>query len=336
MTNIINTYNTLEKKILERVQCHIEITENIYKDLSSELNITEHELVSTIKKFYTDDVIRNISVILDFKKIGFQSILAALKVDESQVEQVAKHLKSHDGVSHNYLRNNEYNIWFTLILDNKLNIEEEIKLLANSLKAKDYLCLPMQEKIKLNVMLPINNCNNQQLNHSKFQQKNETFIPLSQQEINVLKILQHSLPVISNAWQTLIDKTNINISVKELITIANQLKEKSIIRRFSAVLKQQQSGYVCNALVAWKEKDLDLKLIKNVSDEINSISHVYTRKIVPGQWEYNLYTMVHARTETDLHATIDQFKKRSGLKNYLVLNTIAELKKEPVKYFFDK
>jgi hypothetical protein len=103
------------------------------------------------------------------------------------------------------------------------------------------------------------------------------------------------------------------------------------MRRYCAVLRHQKAGYSHNAMTAWKFNN-DENSLKPFA-ESEAVTHLYIRSLHPGQWEYPLFAMVHAKSENELDGIISGLSERSGLADKLVLHSLREFKKQRVMYF---
>ncbi|MCB4755118.1 MAG: Lrp/AsnC family transcriptional regulator, partial [Sulfurovum sp.] len=133
-----------ENKLLYEMQHAFPITQRPFLELSQKLGITENEILATVRRLKERKIIRQTSAIFDTKRLGYKSSLVAFKVVENKIEQAAKMINAHPGVSHNYLRNHDYNIWFTIAVtpDSKLGLEKTIEILKNKTGAEDAIILP--------------------------------------------------------------------------------------------------------------------------------------------------------------------------------------------------
>jgi DNA-binding Lrp family transcriptional regulator len=122
--------------------------------LGSKLKITEEEVMSRLKRLHREGIIRKIGPILDARKLGLcASTLIAMKVPEEKLESVVDIINEYKSVSHNYLREHEYNLWFTITTSSK----EELKRTVEEIKRRteipdtDVLDLPTSRRFKIDV-----------------------------------------------------------------------------------------------------------------------------------------------------------------------------------------
>ncbi|MBF0476439.1 MAG: Lrp/AsnC family transcriptional regulator [Deltaproteobacteria bacterium] len=148
-------------------------------------------------------------------------------------------------------------------------------------------------------------------------------------EKKVIKYIQGDIEVGPKPFEAVARATG--LSENQVIIIINDLFRRGVIRRFGATLKHQASGFGANALVAWLVPDAELERMGTLLASFREVSHCYHRP-PQGDWIYNLFTMVHAATETECYEIADRMSKKSGLNTYELLFSRQELKKTSMTY----
>ena len=142
----------LDSLILQKLQNDFPLNERPFDDISRQLEITPDQLWDRIEKLISEGVIRRFGASLDSRKLGFSSTLASIKVGTDCVDKAAEIVGRYAEVTHSYLRNGQFNIWFTLIASDEDRVEiilEEIRTTL-SLDSSDILNLPVKKLFKLN------------------------------------------------------------------------------------------------------------------------------------------------------------------------------------------
>lgn len=145
----------------------------------------------------------------------------------------------------------------------------------------------------------------------------------------IIAILQGDLPLESRPFYKLAQQQN--ISEQEIVDRIIKMQQTGILRRWGAVLRHQQAGYLANAMVAWKVTAAQADEAGNVMAGFKEVSHCYLRK-VPASFAYRLFTMVHAHNEQELQQLINKIAQYTDLKDYKVIKSIKEYKKASMKY----
>jgi DNA-binding Lrp family transcriptional regulator len=147
----------IDSRILWELQHDFPLTERPYEVVADRLQISSEQLWSRIERMLDEGVIRRMGASFDSKKLGFSSTLAAVSVGPEIVDRAAEVIGEFPEVTHNYLRNDVFNIWFTMIAADEKRIEdvlEEIRT-ALSLEKSAVLNLPVERLFKLDARFSV-------------------------------------------------------------------------------------------------------------------------------------------------------------------------------------
>jgi len=139
----------VDKVILNRIQSDFPVTPRPYLSIASELNLSETDVISRIQRLKDSGIIRRIGGNFTPGKLGFVSTLCAASVPKDKIDAFARVVNRYPGVTHNYQRDNTYNIWFTFISPSMAEIEENLKEIANETGISDILNLPATKVFKI-------------------------------------------------------------------------------------------------------------------------------------------------------------------------------------------
>lgn len=138
-----------DRRILNRIQSKFPITPRPFKTIAEDLGLAEDDVLQRILRLKERDIIRRIGGNFSPEKVGFVSTLCAAKVPGDQVERFAAIVNRFPGVTHNYLRDNDYNIWFTFIALSMEEIEANLKQISRESGISDILNLPATRVFKI-------------------------------------------------------------------------------------------------------------------------------------------------------------------------------------------
>ena len=144
-----------DKKILNIIQTEFPIKSRPFLEVAERTGIDEEEVIQRVKNLKSKGLIRRFGGVFDSKKLGFETTLVAAKVEPARVDEVAKRINEYPGVTHNYLRDDYFNLWFTVVAKSKEEIQdilEEMRLLSG---VEKLIYLPAEKlyKIGLNLIL---------------------------------------------------------------------------------------------------------------------------------------------------------------------------------------
>ena len=149
MTQRISQIDKIDKIILNRIQSDFPITSRPYLVISKELGLSEDDVLRRIKKLKANGTIRRIGGNFVPEKIGFISTLCAARVPKDKLDSFAKAVNKYPGVTHNYKRNNHFNVWFTFIAPSMEEIKENLKKISASTGIKTIINLPATQVFKV-------------------------------------------------------------------------------------------------------------------------------------------------------------------------------------------
>ncbi len=138
-----------DKTILNRIQSNFPITSRPYRTIAEELNLSEAEVVERVGRLKDQGIIRRIGANFVPGKLGFVSTLCAAKVPEDKIRMFADIVNRYPGVTHNYRRDNAFNVWFTFIAQSSAEIESNLNQIAEESGVSEILNLPASKMYKI-------------------------------------------------------------------------------------------------------------------------------------------------------------------------------------------
>lgn len=147
--------NDLRKKLLNRIQSGFPIVSRPYLALADEFGCSEADLIAEVRKLKEEGVIRRLGAAFASHKLGYSSTLVAMKAPQGRVDEVAAVINEYPNVTHNYLREHEYNIWFTLITPEKDDIERILKEISRKTGITEIKDLPASRLFKIRVQFKV-------------------------------------------------------------------------------------------------------------------------------------------------------------------------------------
>ncbi len=319
----------MKNELLFEMQNSFPMTQRPFEILAKELNSTQDEIMTMIQTLKDEKIIRQTSAIFDTKRLGYKSSLVAFRVEEDKIKESAKIINAHPGVSHNYLRNHEYNIWFTMAVspNSKFGLEKTIEILKEKTGAEDAIILPTLKMFKISVKMDTTGKRAKKEKLKKLAHKEIELTPL---HIEVIKELQKDINIVEEPFKEAIDR--LNLSYDEFFALATELKESGVMRRFATILNHRKAGFGANAMSVWVVPEDKGEEIGKEMASFSAVSHCYLRPSYPN-WPYNLFAMVHAKTQDECDTLIEEMAKESGLTEYGKLYSTVEFKKQRLVYF---
>jgi len=133
----------------------------------------------------------------------------------------------------------------------------------------------------------------------------------------ILRVIQDGVPVTREPFKEAADK--LGMTQEELVKRVKAMNENGLIRRFSANINQRKLGITANAVVVWNIPEEKMEAAVPVFLKRGEISHIYERRVYPGRWEYNLYTVVHDYDRESVERFAKNIADEIGVVDYQVL-----------------
>jgi DNA-binding Lrp family transcriptional regulator len=141
----------LDKELINLIQNGFPVVPEPYKELARQLDTSEEEIINRLRALLDTGVIRRLGGIFDSRKVGYTGTLCAMKVPEDRIEFVAKIVNEYPGITHNYLRDHDYNMWFTLLAESNEKINHILNEIRERTGIQDILNLPASRIFKIKV-----------------------------------------------------------------------------------------------------------------------------------------------------------------------------------------
>jgi len=333
MTTTTQTFDQVDKALLTEVQKRFPVDHRPFQLLGEKLGISEQECLERVGRLKATKVIRQLSAIFDTRALGYQSTLAAMKADPARVDEAAEVINQHPGVSHNYKRNDPFNIWFTVAVPPSDSLEQVIHILHTLAKAEETIILPTLRLYKIGVKLDLTG--QEALLESAeeiYDEKRRMSAkpPLTEQDIQFIRVLQEDLPLLELPFAVWAEQAE--VSEEALFAWARKMEHLGYMRRFAGILHHRNAGFLANAMVVWEVPQEQVDVAGEQMALFREVSHCYRRPVYPN-WPYPLFTMIHAETHSACMDVVRRIEERVGQFPHKSLFSTKEYKKIRVKYF---
>lgn len=144
--------DNLDRQLLHLIQTGLPVCAEPYNKLAGMFETTEEDIIARLKRLKGKGVIRRLGAIFDSRRVGYEGMLCAFKVPVERIDGVAAIINSYPGVTHNYLRDFEYNMWFTLLAESREKLDRTIQEIKERTGIMDCLLLPAVNVFKIKVV----------------------------------------------------------------------------------------------------------------------------------------------------------------------------------------
>jgi len=327
-----------DRKLLNLMQGSFDLVPRPYAHVAQLAEIDEADLMQRVQRLLDGRIIREITPIFDTRALGYSSMLVAAKVDSENPHRAAKIINSHPGVSHNYLRTHEFNLWFTIATppDSQLGLEGTLVLLQRLTGAESIRQLPTLTLFKINMNLEMQGGTEDLAASVDAAPPRELERqPYDDTDIAVIQALQGPMEVTDRPYDAAAAETG--MSTDDLLTHLAGMVDRKLLRRVAAILYHRRAGFSANGMGVWKVPEAEIMETGRHMASFRGISHCYQRPTYQ-DWPYSVFTMAHGRSKEECDAILDGIAETHGLHgdDRAVLYSSTEFKKIRLHYFTDE
>ena len=303
----------LDKRLLNLMQGSFPIAARPYQHVAAQAEVSEQEVMARVQRLLDERIIRQVTPIFDTRALGYSSMLVAAKVDPENPWRAATIINAHPGVSHNYLRNHEFNIWFTIATepDSELGVEGTLDVLAREAGAESVRQLPTLKLFKIRMDLEMEGGTEALSKVVEAVAPAETEPqPYDEFDRSVIRALQGDMPVISEPYGPA--ARELGVPQDQLLAHLEQMVERRLLRRVAAILFHRRAGFSANGMGVWKVPDDKILEVGVRMSSFRGISHCYQRPTY-ADWPYSVFTMAHGRSKEECDAILDSIAADTGI-----------------------
>jgi siroheme decarboxylase len=318
----------IDLQLLNLVQKEVPLVPEPFTGIAAELGISPEDVVSRLRHWRDEEgIIRQISAIFDTRKLGYRSTLVAMKIPPEKIDEAARLVNEHPGVSHNYERDHDFNLWFTLATPPGMDLEGHIDRLHELTHATSTRILPTLKMFKIEVRLDMETGVS---NADGPAPPKVDIPPLTEDDIRAIRGLQVDMPLVLHPFAE--EAETVGMSEDELLAYAKKFVADGRMRRCAAILAHRRAGFLANGMGVWKMPESQAVELGYEIASFPQVTHCYQRPTYE-DWPYRVFSMVHARDADKVREVIEGIAAKTGLSEYDILFSTREFKKTRVPYF---
>ncbi len=325
----------LDRRLLNLMQGSFPLEPRPYAGVARAAEIPEEQVLERVRRLLEERIIRQVTPIYDTRALGYSSMLVAAKIDPEHPWRAAKIVNSHPGVSHNYLRNHDFNMWFTLATepDSPLGLEGTLEVLQRLTGAESIRQLPTLKLFKIRMDLEMEGDTKALASEAADGPPKEApleAVPYDERDIAVIGATQGDMPVVSEPYVPAAQR--LGMGVGELLAHMEGMRERGLLRRVAAILFHRRAGFSANGMGVWKVPPERIMELGPRMASYRGISHCYQRPTYE-DWPYSVFTMAHGRSKEECDAILDAIAEQTGIEERATLYSSTEFKKIRLLYF---
>ena len=326
-----------DKRLMNLLQSSFPLHPEPFAEVAKAAELELDEVKSRTQRLLDERIIREITPIFDTRALGYSSMLVAAKVDSENPHRAARIINSHPGVSHNYLRTHEFNLWFTIATppDSGLGLQGTLDVLQRLTGAESIRELPTLTLFKINMNLEMEGGTDELAAPVEAAPPRELERqPYDDTDIEVIRALQGPMQVTDRPYDAAAAESG--MSTDDFLRHLAGMVDRKLLRRVAAILFHRRAGFSANGMGVWRVPEDQILDVGSRMAAVRGISHCYQRPTYR-DWPYSVFTMAHGRSKEECDAILDGIAETHGLQgdDRAVLYSSTEFKKIRLHYFTD-
>jgi DNA-binding Lrp family transcriptional regulator len=314
-----------ENDVIRAVQHCVPFSERPFAEIGEQVELPEAHVVELVSKWHEHGKLREISAILEGSALGHESALVAGVVPEERLDEVVEAVNAHPTVTHNYLRDHDYNLWYTIAAPVEIGLDPMIGALSRQ-TGIEFLALRRTATYKIGVNFDL-----------KTRQNRTEAAPLpvvaeverTPEAIAFFRALQTPAPITARLFDELARQQGVD---RDALLAFGREHLGGAIRRYVGTLRHRKLGVRANAMIVWSAPPEGLDAAGAILAQAPEVSHCYARNSIAG-FPYTLYSMIHAPDLSDCEQVAARLSDEIGVRDYRLLVSLEEYKKERLRYF---
>jgi siroheme decarboxylase len=327
-----------DRRLMNLLQSSFPLDPEPFALLASEAEMALEDVLQRTRRLLDERIIREITPIFDTRALGYDSMLVAAKVDGEHPQRAAAIVNSHPGVSHNYLRTHDFNLWFTIATppDSELGLAGTLDVLMRETGAESMRQLPTLTLFKINMNLEMEGGTEALASAVEAAPPRELDAqPYDERDIAAIRALQGPMDPVERPYDRA--AAEFGASTGDFLEHLRGMVERKLLRRVAAILYHRRAGFSANGMGVWKVPEDEIMETGRRMASFRGVSHCYQRPTY-ADWPYSVFTMAHGRSKEECDAILDSIAEECGMgpEDRATLYSSTEYKKIRLRYFTDE
>jgi len=323
----------MDKEILNEIQWTFPLVSQPYHEIAKKFDVSVEDIKKRLTNLKKIGILRQLSAIFDTRRLGYKSSLVAMKIDPDKLDYVAQQINRHPGVSHNYERNHEFNLWFTLAVPPGLDLKTEVDKFSKLVGIQKIRLLPTIKLFKIGVKLEMVDDKKHEVKPTEEKKKiqNVKFVP-TEEDKKFIRELQKDLEIVDKPFLNATQK--LGLTEEQIFEKLRYYENIGVMRRFAAILRHRDVGFTANGMIVWEVPDERITEVGEKLGAFPQVSHCYQRPVYK-DWPYSVFSMIHCKSIDEAKNMAKEIQKEIQVDDYKILFSAREFKKTRVEYFVE-
>lgn len=302
----------VDRRLLEELQLRFPIDHRPFQILGEKLGLSEQACVERIDRLKTTQVIRRISAIFDARALGYQVTELAMNVDPMRMDDSARLVSQHAGVSHVDALNDTFNLWVIVAVSPAGSLEQAANALHTLAKADETIALPTMRLYKGGTRRGVTDVGAWPDRPADIYEEPQRGVPkptLTETDIQCIRIAQEDLPLMELPFAVWAEQAE--RSEEEFFAWMRRAEHLGYLQTFAALVSHPEGAGLTDAMVVWQVPPQDVDAVGEEAARFREVTRCYRRPVFPN-WPYALFTVIRAPTSAACMDVAKRIEERAG------------------------
>jgi siroheme decarboxylase len=319
----MNDLDGRDRDLLVAMQGEIPLISTPFAGVGQNIDMSEKEVLKRCARLRKLGVLGSISCQFDSRQLGYRTALVAISLPDDQMERAASLINLHPGVTQNYQRNHELNLWFTLAVapDSRLGLDRTIDTLAAETLTERVRRFPALRQFRSDSADGV---------ESFDEESGPSGDPLTEEEIVLVRLLQGDLPMQPRPFEVLARMHSIEPDI--VMEALQRFVASRRLRRLTATVQLRRPGFGASALGVWKVPEERIDEVGPWLVLQKGISQCFVRPTYE-DWPFNLFTPIHGRSVDECEGFLNDLAAEASIDEVRALFPVREFKRGRLQLF---
>jgi len=313
-----------DRDLLTAMQAEVPLYSTPYALIGQQIDMSEKEVIKRAERLKRDGVLKQVAGAFDARALGYRSTLVAARVPVDNIDRAASVINLHPGVTQNYRRNHDFNLWFSIAVPpaSRMGLDRTVSTLSDEAGCEVVRTLPMLRHYRAGAEPDKGN--------EVDAHPSDAGPGLSDGELEVVRLLQLEFPLQPRPFEVL-SRTS-GIPADELLATAQNFKARLQLKKLTAVLQVRRSSFNANAMGVWVVPPERVDEVATAMVTNKAVLQCYLRPTYE-DWPYNIFTTVQARSTDECDSILNELAGQTSLTQMRALYPTKEYKRSRLSLF---
>lgn len=301
---------SVDFRLLNAYQRDFPLTSHPFAEIGRREGFSSKTIIERLERLRGQGAVSRVGAVFAPRRLG-ASTLAALAVPPDWLDHVASIVNARTEVNHNYLRENEWNMWFVASAASQAALD---RLLAELSVETGCPCisLPLLEEFHIDLGFDLQDGSKADATHRNVETENR--IVLTQEALDLVAALAPGLPLVEQPFARIGERCG--LSANQVLAHIEGWLADGLIKRMGVVVRHHELGYRANAMCVWDVPDDAATALGRELAAADGVTLCYRRRRSLPEWRFNLFCMIHGRSRSEVEARVEVLNREHGLDRY--------------------